>query len=195
VAYAEFVRVAEIFDATREALRAARRELTAAKARDVSAIVEATKDGGEIADPQEHEHAAIAEVDRVQALLGGFSKALDEAGNTLAQAIESHADAWASTLSDVETDAADRYARALAEAKSALSALTPARAGANWLTNFDAARAQTGQYTEFSGGRVRVGGRRAGVPEIREIDPSKLLNVAALVVAPDPSHRKELTSV
>jgi hypothetical protein len=177
-AHADFQRVASLFEDARDDLRDARHAVTAAKARDVSAIVEATKEGKEQKDPQQHEREAQEKVERLQALLGGLSRALDEAGNELVDAIATHRDEWASSLSEFESEAAERFDTAIEDAKRALSVLVPSRGGSQWLRNFNASHAKTGEYSGFSGGRVRVSGRRIGVPEIREIDPAKLLLVA-----------------
>lgn len=54
--------------------------------------------------------------------------------------------------------------------------------------DFDSALAQSGRYSQFSGGRSRVSGRRVGVQSLRgEYDPATLLQVAALATAPPPA--------
>ena len=60
--------------------------------------------------------------------------------------------------------------------------------------------AQSGRHSQFSGGRVRVSGRRAGMSELRgEHDPAHLLAVAATAPAPapmsDPPSRRQKVTV
>ena len=142
----------------------------------------------EVTDPTEHERKAKELVDRLEALIPGYRAAADEAGNRLAQEIAAHKDQWVENLAAQADELAATYNEALAEARLALAAFVPARAGLNWVSNFDSSLAESGRYSQFSGGRLRVTGRRAGIKELRgEFDPATLLAVAAAATAPPPA--------
>ena len=154
-----------------------------AKAKDVKAIVAATQKGEQTKDAQKHERAAQAAISRLETMLRGQTQAADEAGDRLADAIEANQDEWELCLIEARNEASERYDRALSDAREALSRLVPSQAGVEWVRSFDAARAKTGRYTGFAGGRLRVSAKGAGVAELRpnvEYNPASLLRVAAL---------------
>jgi hypothetical protein len=191
-AWLELNRVGALLEDAKSDLKDAKAALVQAQAADVRAAVAATGEGREVTDPQERERVAQAEVHRLEALLPGYRQAADEAGNTLAQVIADHKDEWAESLTERADELAAAYDEALAEARLALAAFIPAQAGRNWVANFDASQARSGQYTQFSGGRVRVSGRRVGIQELRaQYDPVDLLQVAALATASPPPRTPE----
>lgn len=191
-AWLELTRIGILYDDARGDLKSAKQALVAAQADDVKAVAAATTAGEAVADPREHERVAQAEVYRLETLLPGYRQAADQAGNTLAQLIDQHRDEWQATLTEKADELAASYDAALSEARLILSAFIPARAGLAWVSNFDAAQAQSGKYTQFSGGTVRVSGRRFGVQQLRaEYNPVDLLAVAAHATDPPPAPKPE----
>ena len=105
-----------------------------------------------MADPQQHEKVAQAEVDRLGTLLPGYRQAADDAGNKLADAIAAHREEWAAALEKTAGELADAYDVALAEARLAVAAFVPAQAGLNWVGNFHAGKAKSGRYSSSAAG-------------------------------------------
>lgn len=191
-AWRELARIGALLEDTKSDRRDAKQALTQAQAEDVRAAVAATGEGRAVTDPNERERVAQAEVSRLEALLPGYRQAADEAGNRLAEVIDQHRDEWVENLTEQADELAATYDGALSEARLALAAYIPARAGLAWASNFEVGQAVTGKYTQFSGGRVRVSGRRIGIQELRaQYDPVDLLKVAALATAPPPSPKPE----
>jgi len=191
-AWRELNRIGILYEDASDDLKDAEQALVAAQAADVQAIVEATNAGEEAKDPQVNERKAQAEIERLQTLKRGLREAADQAGNRLADVIAEHQAEWQASLAETADELAAAYDEAIAEARLALAAFIPAQAGTNWVANFDAGQAQTGRYSQFTGGRVRVSGRRIGIQELRgEHDPVDLLQVAALATASPPSPKAE----
>jgi len=191
-AWMELNRIGILYKDANDDLRDAQQAVIAAQAADVKAIVVATNAGDEVEDPQANERKAQAEVERLTTVKRGLREAADQAGNTLAQVIAEHKDEWQASLAERADELAAAYDEAIGEARLVLASFVPAQAGVNWVANFDSGQAVSGRYTQFSGCRVRVSGRRARVQELpREYDPTVLLQVAALATAPPIAPKPE----
>lgn len=94
-------------------------------------------------------------------------------------------------LDVAEGDAAERFDRAITEARAAIDDLRPARSAVGWLTAFDANLARTGQNPQFAGGRLRVKSRSGLLRG--EFDPTDLLNLAAKVTTVEDEPRQTVT--
>jgi hypothetical protein len=108
-----------------------------------------------------------------------LNRAVDEAGDRLAEAIAEHREQWLPLVDVAATDAATRFDRAISEAREVLDELRSARGAVDWLGRFDVDLARGGQFPQFTGGRLRVKSR-GGVLK-GEFDPTELLDLAAKV--------------
>jgi hypothetical protein len=183
-----FDRLADELSDTIDERRAAERDALQAEsaairqAADDYAAGQQPDDPGEAARPH-RERARTAETK-----IAALRLAVDDAGNRYADAIAEHADPWAAKLRKREADALAAYRAALDTALAALTNLAAARAGADWLDGFDAIQAHHGRVQPFPGGRIRIKTRET--IQRGDIDPRKLLAIAATVAEPTSAPQK-----
>jgi hypothetical protein len=80
-------------------------------------------------------------------------RAVDEAGNRLAQAIARHRDEWVATVAPRIPEARARLEKALDEAEAALRDLGNASHAVHWLENFDVGQAIAGHQPPYIHGK------------------------------------------
>ena len=177
-AYAEYDRVANQWAALigeiSDAEEAGRKAKSDAKAAVTAAAVAGKQSKVSIVGVEEEHLGRVAEL-RERA--GAIALAVDEAGNSLVQAIARNQEPWLANLADAEADAAKRVAAALKATRQALADLTPARAAVGWLQAFDAAQARVGRQPQFAGGRLHVD--TTHVRRETTTDPKTLVDVIA----------------
>jgi hypothetical protein len=113
-------------------------------------------------------------------------------GNRYADAIAEHAGPWAAKLRQREADALAAYRAAIDAATKALGDLAAARAGADWLDEFDATEAHHGRVQPFPGGRIRI--KSTETIQRGDIDPRKLLALASTVAEPASAPQKAVAA-
>jgi hypothetical protein len=180
-AKAEFDAIATRWADTKGELQDAQEALAAAKEADLQAIVDMAKQGKSVKEAQARQRKAEDLIADLRVTLKGLDRAVDEAGDRLAEAIAKHRREWLPRLAKAEADAAERFDQAVIEARAALDELRPARGAVDWLNRFDVDLARSGRNPQFAGRRLRV---RSNTGALRgEHDPTALLDLAAKVTA------------
>jgi hypothetical protein len=197
-AYETFNRVADEWAETSGAIDDAREAQKAAVAAAQRSVIDAAKTGkSPDADPvavaNEHEAVIVDLVARKAAL----SVAVDETGNELARVIGQNKDEWVEALETHREETAARYDRAIADARAALTDLTPLRRAVEWVEGFEYGLAIHGQVGQFAGGHIRVRDSEfVRGPSAEPQDPNKLLDILATATAPTetPQPRRHLSA-
>lgn len=127
-------------------------EIGQARAAATKARVEKTKPPAKTADKVAAEWDA--KQDALRSDLKSLAEAVDQAGDAMCVAIETHRQEWLADLEKLDAEATERLRKALAEAKAAVEDLLPARACPWWVQNFDAAAAINphGDQRQYPGG-------------------------------------------
>jgi hypothetical protein len=103
-----FDRIADRWAGVKGELQDAKEALAKAKTADLQAIVDAAEKGEDVKDPQANQRKADALIDDLRVRLKGLNRAVDEAGDRLAEAIAEHRDQWLPLVNVAATDAATR---------------------------------------------------------------------------------------
>jgi hypothetical protein len=112
------------------------------------------------------------------------------AGNELADAIAAAKDEWVPVLQHAKAEAAEGFRAAINVSQEAAKTLGDARRAAEWLADFDAARAKVGGASPFSGGTLRVKGTGALRGEHMVADVLRLCEQGA-----EPAEQKPAVTV
>jgi hypothetical protein len=182
-AFATFDRVASEWAATLGEIDDAREQAKQAKidARDAvtAAAVAGKATKVSIVGVEQEQLARAAEL---QEHADALAAAVDQAGNTLAEAIAEHRDPWLDNLAAAEDAAATRFVSAVLEAKAAARDLGPARGAVHWLRDFNRNEAIVGRQHAFTGGRIDLDTTR--VPRETRTPADRVLAVLDQVAAP-----------
>jgi hypothetical protein len=185
-AYETFARISADYATAHAELR----QLTASAKGRIQAAIEAAAtaaiDGGKAADPAKVQTEVTLQEIALKTKVSTLEKAVDQAGDRLAEAVGANRSEWSEALSVEAAEAAAAYTAALQAAEEELARFAPVARAQEWLATFDVGRAKLGEVTQFSGGRVRI---RLARDERRfslnddGYDPYALLSVAAKAVA------------
>jgi hypothetical protein len=188
-AYANYDRVCDQLAALQGELVDARDSINAAAkdaiAQDAAAIVDGGKVKGRVV--RQDRETAIAKLEQQ---IRTLEEAAHLAGNQLADSVAAAKDEWVPVLQQAKAEAAEGFRAAIKVSQEAAKTLGDARRAAEWLADFDAARAKVAGASPFSGGTLRVKGTGALRGEHMVVDVLKLCEQGA-----EPAEQKPAVAV
>ena len=133
-AHARFTAVAARFGEVQSIIHKADEKLRQARAEDTARVAAQLVEGLEPTDPRKAEEAVEREVGDAQRLVAALTKAIDDAGDVVADAITTEQPKWREKAAKDTERALTDYHAALDALKSALNVYVEAKAIARWLT-------------------------------------------------------------
>ena len=195
-AWAKFDALVQPYEDARQTSKDAPRALKAAEAADNRDNAAAYTAGKEPKDPNRHALAAEAKVAADRAKVDGLLEAIDQAGDALAEAVDTARDDWLSDAREQEATAAADYVRHVKAARAAAQRLATSRGVVRWLVGWRLVRGSGGIIFADQDMRYTGGGRfDVNTGNIRRYEQMRVVEVLDLLATaadePKPTQSRQ----